>query len=483
MTGNHQLLYRLAELMLEHEQHILPVDLLFDDEQIGDFVKSIQIDSPYQQMLLEGVLTESVRYEKLFVSYTVEGYFHHVLGEVIYHQTEEFGADALKQIVEENELNGVKEGVEQCLIMQIELGFNDVLFKLIDFGDTILKYCTKPLSYLILKEYGINKNLSDSSFKIEANKLKSVLNKLMENSTENDYKVLFNSINYLQQIQKNKCLVVLYNILSCIEKYESLNFIKILLFGTAFIDQNRKIEVLEIIEFEIEKFSLNKEYPEFIFELGTQHLRLTNFEKSIALFEKSKEIFYLYGGDYSDKLEKIYSNLGSVYWYTGNLEKMRQCYETSYNLSIKLYGEIHQSTAFGLHNLALINVMEEDYNKSILIFKKSLDITLRICGNVHPDTARGYSNLGSAYLRLSESKKAFDLFNIALTIDKQVFHEFHPNLGLDYDDLGDVFSKDGDFSKAKEYYEISRSIFLNNYGPEYSHVKLLDEKINELNDL
>jgi tetratricopeptide (TPR) repeat protein len=482
MTGNHLLLYRLVELMLQHEQNILTVDLLFDDEQIGDFVKSIQIDSPYQQMLLEGVLTESVRDEKLYVSFTVEGYFHYVLGEVIYNRTEGLGPEALKQIVEENKLNGAKEGVEQCLIMQIELGFNDVLFKLIDVGETILKYCTKPLSYLILKEYSI-KNLLDPSFKIEANKLKSVLNKLMENSTENDYLVLFNSINYLQQIQKNKCLVVLYNILSSIEKYESLNYIKILLIGTAFIDQNRKIEVLEIIESEVEKFSHKKEYPEFIFELGTQHLILTNFEKAIALFEKSKEIFYSYDGDYSDKFEKIYSNLGSVYWYTGNLEKMRQCYEAAYKLSIKLYGESHQSTALGLHNLALINVMEEDYNESIIIFKKSLDITLRICGNVHPDTARGYSNLGSAYLRLSEIKKAFDLFNMALTIDKQVFHEFHPNLGLDYDDLGDVFSKDGDFSKAKEYYEISRSIFLNNYGTEYSHVKLLDEKIKELNDL
>jgi hypothetical protein len=50
MTSNHLLLYRLAELMLKHEQHILPVDLLFDVDKIGDFVKSIQIDSPYQQM-------------------------------------------------------------------------------------------------------------------------------------------------------------------------------------------------------------------------------------------------------------------------------------------------------------------------------------------------------------------------------------------------------------------------------------------------
>lgn len=73
MTNNHLLLYRLAELMLEHEQHILPVDVLFEDQKIGDFVKSIQIDSPYQQMLLDGVLTELVREEKLLVSFTVEG--------------------------------------------------------------------------------------------------------------------------------------------------------------------------------------------------------------------------------------------------------------------------------------------------------------------------------------------------------------------------------------------------------------------------
>ena len=119
MTDNHTLLYRLAELILEQEQHILSVDLLFDDEQIGDFVKSIQIDSPYQQMLLEGILTETVREEKLYVSYTVEGYFHYVLGEVIYNRTEGLGADALKHFVEVNRLIGVKEGVEQCLIRDL----------------------------------------------------------------------------------------------------------------------------------------------------------------------------------------------------------------------------------------------------------------------------------------------------------------------------------------------------------------------------
>ncbi len=47
MTNNHQLLYRLAELMLENEKHILSVDVLFDDVQIEDYVRSVQFDYHY----------------------------------------------------------------------------------------------------------------------------------------------------------------------------------------------------------------------------------------------------------------------------------------------------------------------------------------------------------------------------------------------------------------------------------------------------
>ncbi len=134
MTGNHFLLYRLAELMLEHEQQILPVDLLFDDEQIGDYVKSVQIDSPYQQMLLEGVLTETVRDEKLYVSFTVEGYFHYVLGEVIYKQTIGKEPQALKYLFEDNQLNGIIEGTEHCLILDVQKNDLSRLMWLINNG-------------------------------------------------------------------------------------------------------------------------------------------------------------------------------------------------------------------------------------------------------------------------------------------------------------------------------------------------------------
>ena len=173
MTSNQSTLFRLAELMLEFEQHVLPVDLLFDDAQIGDFVKSIQIDSPYQKMLLEGVLTESVRDEKLFVSFTVEGYFHFVLGDVIFDQSEGKEYTYLIELLRRNRLNGVKEGVEQCLIQEVNQGKLERLVAMIDAGDVAESVARFPLAHAFMK-----------------NKVEDVIKVLMENPSVQDWNVI-----------------------------------------------------------------------------------------------------------------------------------------------------------------------------------------------------------------------------------------------------------------------------------------------------
>lgn len=173
MTSNHLLLYHLAERMLEQQQHTLAVDDLFDDEIISDFVKSIQIDSPYQQMLLEGVLTESVRDEKLFVSFTVEGYFHFVLGDVIFDQSRDKDHTYLISFLEGNNLKGVKEGVEQCLINEVNIGKLERLVALIDTGGVAESVARFPLVHAFMK-----------------NKVEDVFQTLMENPSASDWNVI-----------------------------------------------------------------------------------------------------------------------------------------------------------------------------------------------------------------------------------------------------------------------------------------------------
>jgi tetratricopeptide (TPR) repeat protein len=197
MTNNYTLLYRLAELMLEHEQHILPVDLLFDDEKIGDFVKSIQIDSPYQQMLLEGVLTESVKDEKLYVSFTVEGYFHLVLGEVLLHSfTEKPNADLLT-LVRVNRLNGIREGVTQCLLRRAQKGEIIATLDFIDAGEEYARLCVIPLG-VAFTTMGVAE----------------VLSALLANESEHDYVILDAVIEFLKQNNRHEKIEEIWGHLS-----------------------------------------------------------------------------------------------------------------------------------------------------------------------------------------------------------------------------------------------------------------------------
>ena len=220
MTSNHLLLYRLTELMLEHEQHILPVDLLFDDEQIGDFVKSIQIDSPYQQMLFEGVLTESVREEKLYVSFTVEGYFHYVLGEVIYNQTNGKNPIAIKKILDENKLNAIKPGLEQYFIKCAIKENHSVIIYLIDLFSNNLDIIVKAFVLLI-----VNKEK------------KKVLDSLFENVTNNDLLLLIEVLNYINNFMPQFLIEIENELL----KYKFLSEIDI--FKKSYIEALRNASI------------------------------------------------------------------------------------------------------------------------------------------------------------------------------------------------------------------------------------------------
>jgi tetratricopeptide (TPR) repeat protein len=148
--------------MLQHEQHMLPVDLLFDDERIGEFVKSIQIDSPYQQMLLQGVLTESVRDEILCVSFTVEGYFHYVLGEVINEVYYQKSLNSLANLMADKKLNGIEPAIEICLSSSIDKNIVTQCLILANKGLKV-NVLVNPISNYFVR----NVKMSDFDIKIE----------------------------------------------------------------------------------------------------------------------------------------------------------------------------------------------------------------------------------------------------------------------------------------------------------------------------
>jgi tetratricopeptide (TPR) repeat protein len=461
MTSNHLLLYRLAELMLEHEQHILLVDVLFDDEQIGDFVKSIQIDSPYQQMILEGVLTETVRDEMLYVSFTVEGYFHFILGEVIYNRTEGLGAVVLKQLVEGNVLNGVKEGVEQCLIRFSAEKYFQVFGSITKIMDDI-SFLETPTINLLRSTSG-----------------RGLANFFIKHSDNKEVKIFKNSVQKIRDLGYNdyvaNCLNELFNeIRGSIKEGEQgvIYLSDFLLSFSSYFSLSELKEIIEsVLHFNVDNLKIDK--VEFFSNVGFACRLLDRQEESLkfynyALDENSNdlpgrvkilnrvatlhneyaikdrnkdegdlaierfEIIVAMLTDVSqfDPLLKatVYNNYAKAQftflmykwdmkYSVSEIEKLQK---KSFDIIVKTKGMYSDLAAKILNNQSQFFAMIGDINKSLELCLKGFDVVKRIYSFFSKDTAIFSFNIGNRYEQLTKYIEAKHYYQMTFEINRQL---------------------------------------------------------------
>lgn len=459
MTDNHLLLYRLAELMLQHEQQVLPVDLLFDDEQIGDFVKSIQIDSPYQQLLLEGVLTESVRDEKLYVSFTVEGYFHYVLGEVIYNHTEGKHAIELKKIVEENHLKGAKEGVEQCLIRDVQKDVLTRLMWLIDEGNSYLDLCSIPLASAFLN-YGLKNYKHDEIESIFYESFDDILLSLLVNMSDNFISVLEKSINYLIRVQKNKFVSIIYKKLSDEVNPNSFIKLKFSLASIQYIEKDKKkLKIDRISENAFEGIS-QKEMAIINESIGRQYFLISDYNKSSEFFHKALSLNLNLNGAKDSSVLKSYNALGEVSFEMGEYSAALNYFEIAHSISQYIYGTDHHETGEKLNNIAAVLKQKGEYDLTLEYLKKVLVTDLKYYGKYHSSTAVTYNNLGDVYNFKEDYNNALVNLENALNIYLKIYQENHTLVARTYNNIADVWHCKGDFNLALDYFNKSLKIKL-----------------------
>ena len=504
MTNNHLLLYRLAELMMEKQQHILALDDLFEDEQIGVFVRSIQIDSPYQQLIFDGVLTETIKEERIMVTFTVEGYFHYVLGEVIEKQTIDKGAKALKDLLENNKLRGITEGVEQCLVRDIEKNDLSRLMLLIDVGGKALDSSTYPLAQAFL-----------------IHPIQKVIDVLLANPTENDILALEKAIENLENAQLIDKVKSLYQVINYI--LEPNNFLEASLYAKSIKHITKENRFKALNKLSLLKIEHDNEVAvDFYYSLASQFYFISNYDKAIEYYEKSLDIGLKKNDLQNSSVENSFNQLGSIYNDKGEFDKAIEYYQKSLTIKLNTFGNQHPNTAISFNNLGdawykkehfkvaieflekslvidlktfgywhpstavtfnnMGNVLSDkkEYDKAIEYYQKSLTIKLNTFGNQHLSTAITYNNLSDAYIEKKEYDKAIEFIEKSLTIDLKLLGDQHPSSAISYFNLGSCYEGKKQYYKSKKYYQKAYEIFLNKFGEEHSNTKFVMNKIKTL---
>ena len=450
MTNNHLLLYRLTDLMLEKQQHILALDDLFEDEQIGAFVRSIQIDSPYQQLIFEGILTETIKEERVMVTFTVEGYFHYVLGEVIEKQTDDKGAEALKELLENNQLRGITEGIEQCLVRDVEKNDLSRLMWLIDEGGKALEASAYPLAQAFSIIEG-NPKTDEEKEEASKKQIERVMDELLADPTDNDIKVLKKAIDKLESAQLNSKIKTLYQVFNNRIEPNSILIASLCVESIKYIPKERRKKEID----KLKSFTVNEENEiagDFYFAIGSQFNFIADYDKAIQYYEKSLVIILKVHGDQHPSTSTSYNNLGFVWDDKGEYDKAIQYYEKSLAIRLKVHGDQHPSTGTSYNNLGLVWMKKGKYDKAIEYYEKSLAINLKVHRNQHPSTGRSYNNLGSAWNKKGVYDKAIQYYEKSLAIKLKVHGDKHPSNGTSFFVSADVYFKMKMFKKALNYF-------------------------------
>jgi tetratricopeptide (TPR) repeat protein len=466
MKEKEVLLVRLVERMFEKQQTFLLIDELYEDEIIGTYIRNIQIDSPYQQLLFEGVISQFLQGEELVVSITVENYFHHLLSLVLQKDQRFVTPESLIQLIKANNLKGVKEGVSNLLSFDVELSNFNRITELIDLSEVdedVLGICVMPLVNALLI-HGVEKTVKV----------------ILENPTENDWKLLIRLYKRLVNLELHLVINFFLTFLIPHINFKTKASLFLGLQVVQNLDKNEAIDYLSKIE---ASDSLIKEDEELLIELGNCEYELGNYNKAMEYFESSLLIFLKNHGDKHNSIALSYLNIAKIFESKGDYYKAIEYLEKSLIIYINNLGFEHSFVSTAYNNIGNIWNLLHNYEKAIEYYEKSLNIDLKTIGSIHPEVATTYNNIGFLFGSKKEFEDALINHKKSLDIRLKYFGENHLETAISYGNIAQIYASKGELDKAIIFQKKCLKILLKKLGPNHQYVATAYNGIGKTCDL
>lgn len=431
------------------------------------------------------------------MSFTVEGYFHYLLGEVIYQQIEQNGLDVINQIIEENNLNGKLKGVELSLINCLQSNLRNKVFELKSKNGIELDLLVKPIASTLL--FSEKQNDFELFFDLE---------------NDQDIDLIENILIYLKNKQQQLAIRPLHNFI--VQHLVTNTHKKAALYILAIENENPNTIKTHLKKIKVPKKTEKNNYSGFLFfarlgnlqlEISNSHQALDSYQKALTILEHEKTHFnqipviktnigvvYSKTGDFQNAIKffnsaledylkseisftsekaTILNNLGAIYKDTEEFERSILFYNRALELELPFIGAYHQNIASTYNNIGLIYKFTGDFKKSLSYFNKSRRILQMLFGGFHPELGPAFNNLASLYFAEKDYDNAYKNYKKALDIGLMHQTDDQPFIGSVYNNIANVLKAMSKFEEAKEYYEKALIIFKNKFNSTHKSINII----------
>ena len=448
-------MFALADAIWEKGENEIELEDLLKNEQLKEFVITDNISGPYPRLINLGWISQYHKEFTTYLSFTVEGLLLYLLGVKLEKQRPEITVPDINLLISEG-TKLQKAVVESFLGEQAFLGKIDLIAKLIDEGEDKLELCVTPLLFF-LKSQGVEKTIE----------------KLLENPTENDWKV----INYLElKLTELQFFEIRNELLLKLSKQLNFNMKDSIKLGLRAIIELKNNELFLKLKKNKIIYNLTKNDDDILRKFGQCEFLFNNNKKSLLYFEKSLKIKMRKIGPIHEDIGSTLSDIGGVYYKMFEMEKAQFYTLKSNEMAVKTLGENHPYVAITFANIGTIYYRSGDFEKSIQYNIKSLNILLNQLGNKHLYVSFSYFNFGLIYERKGEIEKALDFYMKGTLIRTNLMDETNPLVVEAFLKLANCYKLLLDYLNSLYYYE--KAYKVSNLSNVSCYIAECNEKLN-----
>ena len=190
---------------------------------------------------------------------------------------------------------------------------------------------------------------------------------------------------------------------------------------------------------------------------------LTQSKESPLNIDKFEDVSHLQ----NEALARCFLDLSKRFKDEKSYHKALQANQQALEISERILGEKHESTADSYRELGITQHEMYDYTSALLSHQRALAIRIKLFGEEHESTANSYSDLGATQHEMDEYTSALQSHQRALAIRIKLFGEEHESTADSYKDLGVIQHEMHDYTSALESHQRALAIRIKLFGEEH----------------
>ena len=219
--------------------------------------------------------------------------------------------------------------------------------------------------------------------------------------------------------------------------------------------------------YNLDQFPIEK--AEFLHQKGTSMGDQGYYSKAIDYLKQVLQIRMKINGSQDTLMAKTYNNMGTYYFYMGDLKKASNYYENALSLAMKTQSQKSNIASF-MQNIGIIYARMGDFETALKYFNDNLKINSEVLSPDDPDIAQIYLNLGQLYSLLSRYEEALKYNNLAEQIYIKKFGKEYVSLGTLYLNRSRIYGQLSDPEETEKYLKNALNIYNIYLKPDHPNI-------------